>query len=82
MNLSYEVKGSGYVILNNKIPWIVQKTYIPYKGKTIEESAKNHILELLKENNVVEQPNELELKVNQQEQAIAELTMLVSMNMA
>lgn len=49
MNLTYELKGKGYVILNNNIPWIVQEDYIPYPGATIEESAQNHINALLEQ---------------------------------
>lgn len=49
MNLTYEVKGNGYVILLNGTPWIVQDVYIPYPGATVEESAQNHINALIEE---------------------------------
>lgn len=48
MNLTYEVKGKGYTIFNNGVAWIVQDVYIPYPGKTVAESAENHIAFILK----------------------------------
>ena len=49
MNLTYEVNGKGYTILNNGVAWIAQDAYIPYPGATLEESAQNHINEILKD---------------------------------
>lgn len=55
MNLTFEVNETNYTILNNGRAWIVQDTYIPYPGETVEESAQNHINEILKENAMKEE---------------------------
>lgn len=55
LNLTYEVKGNGYVIYNNGKPWIVQDSYIPYPADTLAESAELHIQEIIKANTLVEQ---------------------------
>lgn len=57
MNLTYEVTGNGYIILNNGSPWIVQTDFIPYPGDTMAESAQNHINNIIAENeNAVSTP--------------------------
>lgn len=81
MNLTYELIGKGYLIKNNGVPWIVQDSFIPYPGETIEESAQLHIDELLKPDESVSDMDSLQKQVTDQEQAIAELTMIVSMGM-
>src|SRR5690554_5417687 len=44
MNLTYEIKDNGYVILRDGKPWIVQENgRFPYPGDTVEQSAINHI---------------------------------------
>lgn len=60
MNLSYEIEGEKYIILDNDHPWIVQENYFPYPGATLEESAQNHIEQILEDNNKPQQPNEME----------------------
>lgn len=50
MNLTYKLEGNGYVIMNNGVDWIVQDTYIPYPGKTVVESAENHIKQIIEDN--------------------------------
>lgn len=81
MNLTYEIIGKGYVIKNNGVPWIVQESFIPYPGDTIEESVQLHIDELMKPDESVSEMEALQKQVTDQEQAIAELTMIVSMGM-
>lgn len=49
MNLTYKVEKNGYTIFNNGGAWIVQDSYIPYPGATVEESAQNHVNEILKD---------------------------------
>ena len=49
MNLTYKVTQSGYTILDDGTPWIVQENYIPYPGDTMEESAQNHINKIIEE---------------------------------
>lgn len=61
MNLTYEVKGNGYVILNNGVNWIEQEGYFPYQGATVEESAQNHINALIEEqNSAAEEGNKMQ----------------------
>lgn len=81
MNLTYEVNEKGYTILNDGKPWIVQDSYIPYPGATLEESAQNHINEIMKENEnpTVAPPSAeqaeleaLKIKVDLQEQTLSE----------
>lgn len=55
MKLTFELKETGYIIFNNGKPWIVQDSYIPYPGATVEESAQNHINAIIKDNEA--QPN-------------------------
>ena len=81
MNLTYEINGNSYTILNDGKPWIVQDGFFPYPGATVEESAQNHINAIIADSQAVPVPNEideLKTKVNIQEQALAELTMYIS----
>lgn len=51
MNLTYEIKENGYIILKDGVPWIVQDNgVIPYRGETMEQSAVNHINDILATN--------------------------------
>lgn len=69
MELTYEIQGAGYTIFNDGKAWIVQTTYIPYPGATVEESAQNHIDQIIAESNMPEPVDEVaELKL-----ALAEL---------
>lgn len=61
MNLTYEVNDNSYTILNDGTPWIVQDGYIPYPGATVEESAQNHIDQILLDFNRPKEPTEIEL---------------------
>lgn len=76
MNLTYQITATGYTILNDGIPWIVQETYIPYEGATMEESAQNHINTILENReDVANEKSDLILlneQVATQEQALAE----------
>ncbi|MGX8701510.1 hypothetical protein [Caproiciproducens sp.] len=47
MNLSYTVSDKGYTILRDGVPWVVQDGYIPHPGGTMEESAQNHINQII-----------------------------------
>lgn len=50
MELTFELMDDGYTILRDGVPWITQDNgRFPYPGDTVEQSAKNHILELLNE---------------------------------
>lgn len=49
MNLTFETNETGYTIFNNGRAWIAQDSYMPYPGETVEESAQNHINEILKD---------------------------------
>ncbi|MBW7573926.1 hypothetical protein [Caproiciproducens faecalis] len=81
MNLSYTVSDKGYTIFRDGVPWIVQDGYIPYPGETIEESAQNHIDQILADqaaaDEAAQQPT-IEERVETQEQAIAELSILIA----
>lgn len=60
MKLSYEIHGNGYTILDDGKPWIVQDGFIPYPGATVEESAQNHINEIIADNEAsITTPNEV-----------------------
>lgn len=67
VKLSYEIIKNtddvavGYIILDDGEPWIEQSEYIPYPGKTIEESAELHINALYEARNEEPQPTEIEL---------------------
>lgn len=50
MELTYKLIENGYIILKDGVKWITQMDFIPYPGATIEESAQNHVNEILKEN--------------------------------
>lgn len=52
MNLTYEIRGNGYVIKADGKDWIVQESYIPFPAATLEESAQLHIADLLDGQNV------------------------------
>lgn len=73
MNLTYEVNGNGYTILNEGKPWIVQDKYIPYPGATVEESAQNHINEIIKDNEAQPSVPTTEEKLQELMVAVAEL---------
>jgi len=47
MTLTYTVSDNGYIILRDGVQWIVQDGYIPYPGNTMEESAQNHINQII-----------------------------------
>lgn len=51
MNLTYTTTPTDYTIFNDGKAWIVQSTYIPYPGATMEESAQNHIDQIIAESN-------------------------------
>ena len=65
MTLTYTVSDNGYTILRDGVPWVVQDGYIPYPGSTIEESAQNHIDQIIADQAAVEesaqQPSELDI---------------------
>lgn len=63
MNLTYEIinDGKGYMIKNDGVNWIMQDSYIPYPGATVEESAQNHIDQILLDFNRPKEPTEIEL---------------------
>lgn len=46
-NLSYTASETGYTILLDGKPWIVQDGFIPYHGATMADSAQNHINQIL-----------------------------------
>ena len=81
MNLTYEIIENGYVILNDGVKWIEQTGFIPYPGATMEESAQNHIVQLLKDAettaNEISETEKIKSQLAEQEQAIAELSMFV-----
>lgn len=76
MNLTYQITATGYTIFNDGTPWIVQETYIPYEGATMEESAQNHINTILTNREAVANEKSdlilLKEQVATQEQALAE----------
>lgn len=72
MELTYEVQGNGYTIFKNGEPWIVQKSFIPYPGATVEESAENHINTIIDEMNSPVSPS-LEDEIEHLKDDIAEL---------
>ncbi|MGX8711626.1 MAG: hypothetical protein ACQGTM_15445 [bacterium] len=65
MTLTYTVSDNGYTILRDGVPWVVQDGYIPYPGSTIEESAQNHIDQIIADQAAAEesaqQPSELDI---------------------
>lgn len=73
MNLTYEITGEGYTILLNGKPWMVQDKYIPHPGSTVEESAQNHINEILKSEEENKPSESTESKLQDIMLAIAEL---------
>lgn len=73
MNLTYEVNENGYTILNDGKPWIVQDSYIPYPGATVEESAQNHINEIIKDNEAQPSAPTTEEQIQELMLAVAEL---------
>ena len=64
-NLTYTATESGYTIVLNGTPWIVQDSYIPYPGATMAESAQNHINQILADQAAAEaaanQPSETDI---------------------
>lgn len=48
-DLTYTTTDTGYTILRDGVPWIVQNGFIPpdYKGATMAETAQNHINAIL-----------------------------------
>lgn len=46
-DLTYTTTETGYTILLDGKPWVVQDGFIPYKGSTMAESAQNHIDQIL-----------------------------------
>lgn len=50
MNLTYEIVEGGYYILKDGKRWMAQIGIFPYEGATVEESAQNHMKEIMKEN--------------------------------
>lgn len=85
MELSYEITSTGYVIFKDGRAWMEQPlNNIPYPGATIEESAQNHINQILKDNESPATPSipvEDQIKaVNDKiDNAIMELSMLIAM---
>ena len=57
MNLTYEIinDGTGYMIKNDGVNWIMQDSYIPFPGAIIEESAQNHIDDIVRMQELQEQ---------------------------
>lgn len=78
MELTYEVQGNGYTIFKNGEPWIVQKSFIPYPGATVEESAENHINTIIDEMNSPVSPS-LEDEIERIKDENAELMLRVAM---
>lgn len=80
MNLTFEVKGNGYTILNDGVIWIKQDGFFPYKGETLEESAQLHINAIIEDLN---KPTEEEEKLTALEERVAlseELLMEIMLN--
>lgn len=80
MNLTFEVKGNGYTILNDGVIWIKQEGFFPYKGETLEESAQLHINAIIEDLN---KPTEEEKKLTALEERVAlseELLMEIMLN--
>ena len=69
-NYTYELVDQGYVILVNGRVRYVQKDYIPYPGDTVEESAQNHIDQIIADQ---KQSLSMEDQVQQLMLAVAEL---------
>lgn len=84
MNLTYKIidDGRGYIIMNDGVDWIVQSDYIPFKAASMEESAKLHIENILKSNEQTQAEiitiEKLQKQIDLQNQAIAELTMIIA----
>lgn len=78
MNLTYEISENKYVILKDGVAWIIQEDFFPYEGASLEEKAKAHIAEILESNLKEENTNDLYRRLQEQEQAIMELTALLS----
>ena len=57
MELTYELRGNGYVIKRNGIDYMIQDSYIPFPAATLEESAQLHIADLIASQNVQPQPS-------------------------
>ncbi|MEK4030782.1 hypothetical protein MKZ02_19890 [Pseudobacillus sp. FSL P4-0506] len=76
MNLTYQVENNKYTILKDNRPWIVQDDYFPYPGATVEESAQNHINQIIADNTRQEEDivtrEELEAQSTELKLAIAE----------
>ena len=58
MNLTYKATETGYTILLDGKPWIVQDkdVYIPFPAATMEESAELHIADIIRMNTPPENP--------------------------
>lgn len=76
---TYEIVDQGYVIKVNGQVRYVQKDYIPYPGKTIEESAQNHIDQIIADMNKPAPETEIERLRNDLDDAILELSMAIAM---
>lgn len=77
MNLTYEISENKYVILKDGVAWIIQEDFFPYGGASLEEKAKAHIAGILESNLKEENTNDLYRRLQEQEQAIMELTALL-----
>lgn len=79
MDLTYEIinNGKGYMIKKNGVGWMVQNSYNPYPGATIEESAQNHINAILagqaQENNGKSEMNLLKERISDLELMLTDI---------
>lgn len=82
MNLTYRIEGKGYTIMLDGVDWIVQDTFIPYPGETTEESAENHIAQIIADNEPQEEPVDEIAQLKQQlaetQDALIELAAIVA----
>lgn len=77
MNLTYTIIENGYIILKDGIPWVVQNNNrFPHPGETMEESAQNHITQILRDNENSPTPSvPVQDQLNELMIAVAELGM-------
>ena len=84
---TYEIVENGYIIKKNGDNYLIQlEPFIPNKSLSYKENAELHIQEQIENDNktnivtkrLEEKVNDIDLENKQQNQAIAEITMMIA----